>query len=135
MIIKKQKITIVQIRGPPKQDINHELQWLGNSPGLFGLRDKDRSCYRIFVELLKAARRNIPLSSDELAFNLHLTRGTVVHHLNKLMESGIIIHEGRGYILRVANLQQLIDELEKDMTRTCNNLKRVAKNIDEELGL
>lgn len=134
MIIRRQKLTIVQIRRPPRQDLNDELQWLGNSLGLFNLRDRDKSCYRIFVELLKAARRNQPISSDELAFHLNLTRGTVVHHLNKLIEAGIVVQADRGYLLRVANLQQLIEELEKDIMRTCDNLKRVAKNIDGQMG-
>ena len=135
MLVRRQKITIVQVRRPPKQDINDELQWLGNSLGLFNLRDKDKSCYRIFVELLKAARHNAPISSDELAYNLHLTRGTVVHHLNKLMEAGLVIQAGRGYLLRVANLKQLIEELEKDAIRTLENLKKVATNIDKDMGL
>ena len=135
MIIRRQKITIMQVRRPPKQDMNDELQWLGNSLGLFNVRDKDRSCYRIFVELLKAARHNVPLSSDELAYSLHLTRGTVVHHLNKLMQAGLVIQAGRGYLLRVANLHQLIEELEKDAIRTLENLKKVAKDIDAGMGL
>ena len=135
MIIRRQRITITQIRRPPEQKLNDELQWLGNSLGLFNLRDRDKSCYRIFVELLKAARLNQPLSSDELAYQLHLTRGTVVHHLNKLMESGIVIHAERGYLLRVASVERLIEELEQDLVRTISNLKKVAHAIDDEMGL
>lgn len=132
--IKRQKITIVNLRRPPR-DPNEELQWLGSSLGLFSVRDKDKSCFRIFIELLKANKVGLPLSSDELAFKLHLSRGTVVHHLNKLMESGIIINERNKYMLRVRNLRFLIDELEKDITRSLDNLRHVAEDIDEYLGL
>ena len=133
--IYHQKITIIKSRKPVERDVNQELQWFGSSLGLFNLRDKDKSCFRVFIELLKAAKLKRPLSSDELAFRLGLTRGTVIHHINKLMESGIVVHEGNRYMLRVNNLRSLIDEVEKDVERTCSDLKAIAKEIDERLGL
>ncbi|MBN1544635.1 winged helix-turn-helix transcriptional regulator [Candidatus Woesearchaeota archaeon] len=130
-----QKITIVKIRRPTEKNVNDELQFLGNSLGLFNLRDKDKSCFRVFIELLKAAKRKQPISSDELAFRLGLTRGTVVHHVNRLMEAGIVVHEGKSYFLRVDRLEALIQELRKDLMRTCDDLQDIAKEIDNELRL
>ena len=130
-----QRITIITIRKPAQKNINQELQWLGSSLGLFNLRDKDKSCFRIFIELVKTAKNNHPLSSDELAYRLGLSRGTVVHHLHKLLGSGIVVPTERGYILRVNNLQDLIDEVEKDTIRAITDLKKMAKEIDEGLGL
>ncbi|MBI2208596.1 helix-turn-helix domain-containing protein [Candidatus Woesearchaeota archaeon] len=130
-----QRITIITIRKPAQKNINQELQWLGSSLGLFNLRDKDKSCFRVFIELVKTAKANYPLSSDELADRLGLSRGTVVHHLHKLLDAGIVVPTERGYILRVNNLQDLIDEVEKDTIRTITDLKKMAKEIDESLGL
>jgi len=130
-----QKITIVKIQRPTSKNVNDELQFLGNSLGLFNLRDKDKSCFRVFIELLKAAKRKQPISSDELAYRLKLTRGTVVHHINKLQEAGIVVHDGTRYFLRVEKLQALIEEIKRDVTRTCDDLQEIAKMIDEELGL
>ena len=130
----RQRITIINISKPIEKNINRELQWLATSLGLFNLRDKDRSMFRIFIELLKSAKINTPISSDELAYRLNLSRGTVIHHVNKLMESGIVVHYRKRYILRVASLKELIVEMEKDMIRACENLKDVAKEIDEKLG-
>lgn len=135
MAFIQQKITIVKIRKPASHNINDDLQFLGNSLGLFNLRDKDKSCFRVFIELLKAAKRNHPISSDELAYRLRLTRGTVVHHINKLKEAGIVVHEGKRYFLRVDRLQTLIKELRKDILRTCDDLEDIAKEIDKELWL
>ena len=129
------RITIMNIRKPVQKDVNQELQWLGSSLGLFNLRDKDKSCFRVFIELVKTAKRGIPLSSDELAGRLGLSRGTVVHHLNKLLDSGIIVRAHRGYILRVDSLRALIDEVEKDLRRTCDDLRTMAEEIDGSLGL
>lgn len=135
MVYIRQRITIVNIRKPSEHNVNNELQWLGSSLGLFNLRDKDKSCFRVFIELLKSAKSRHSLTSDELALKLSLSRGTVIHHINRLIESGLVIHEGNTYTLRVDNLKSLIDEVEKDIKRACEDLKEVAKEIDGRLGL
>ncbi len=133
MVFIQQRITIIRLRRPDTQSLNEELQWFGSSLGLFNLRDKDKSCFRIFIELLKASKVNRSVTSDELAEQLDLSRGTVVHHLNKLMETGLIVYEKRGYMLRVKNLSALIDELEDDMKRTCDSLRKIAGDIDSRM--
>ena len=135
MVYIRQRITIVNIRKPAQHNLNQELQWFGSSLGLFNLRDKDKSTFRVFIELLKSAKARQTLTSDELASRLSLTRGTIVHHINKLMESGLVIHEGNSYTLRVENLKTLIEEVEKDIKRACEDLKEIAREIDERLGL
>ena len=127
------KITIIKIRKPVRNELNEELQWVGASLGLFNLRDKDRSCFRIFVELLKSSKIGNGLSSDEIAFKSGLSRGTVIHHINKLIESGLVIVEERKYILREAKLEPLIDEVEKDVLRSLDGLRAIAKDIDKKM--
>ena len=134
MIVRRtQKITIIRM-SKPERNLNQELQWLGTSLGLFNLRDKDKSCFRIFVELVKATKQKKAISSDELAFTLGLSRGTVVHHLNKLMQAGIVISDGYRYTLRMDNLQLLIEELKRDVERSIEDLRDVARDIDNSLG-
>ncbi len=134
MIIRK-KITILQIRKPLRTTLNEELQWFGNSLGLFNLRDRDKSCFRVFIELLKAAKAGIPISSDHLAQKLGLTRATVIHHINTLMEKGIVVSKGRGYMLREPNLKLLVEDLKQDITRTYDEIGKVAEELDGFLGL
>jgi predicted transcriptional regulator len=128
------KVTVVRIRKEVSGNVNQELQWLGNSLGLFNLRDKDSSCFRVFITLVKRAKRNTPVTSDDVANRLNLSRGTVVHHLNKLRESGIVVKEKNGYLLREANLQDMIKDLQRDMEGVFSQLKDVAKEIDGKLG-
>ena len=131
----RQKVTIVTSRMPHERAINQELQWFGESLGLFNLRDRDKSCFRVFIELLKSAKRKQPLSSDELALRLDLSRGTVIHHINKLIEAGIVVPGRKKYLLRVDNLREVVNEIEKDVERACSDLKEVADDIDRRLGL
>ena len=125
------RVTVVRIRRGAEGNVNADLQWLGNSLGLFGLRDKDSSCFRIFITLVKKADN--PLSSDDIAERLDLSRGTVVHHLIKLMDSGIVVREKEGYILREQSLLRLIEDVKRDTESVFAELKEVAKEIDERI--
>jgi predicted transcriptional regulator len=135
MAFIQRRITIVTLRKPARASLNEELQWFGSSLGLFSLRDKDRSMFRIFIELVKSAKLGRPLSSDLLAESTELSRGTVVHHLNKLIESGLVLYDGRNYWLRDNTLELLIDEVRRDAEKTIDDLRRAAREIDQMLGL
>ena len=131
-----QRIIIVRASRVTKSaGVNDEIMWLGNSLGLFSLRDKDSSCYRVFIELLKSSKAHKPLSSDEIAYSLGLSRGTVMHHMNRLMDTGIVITDRSKYMLRVENLEVLVNELERDINRAFQDIKSIAKRIDREMGL
>lgn len=129
-----QRLTVIKIRKISSPNVNEELQWLGNSLGLFNLRDKDSSCFRIFITLVKKSRQNQPLSSDYIAEKLNLSRGTVVHHLTRLMGSGIVLREKEGYLIRENSLQDLVKDLQRDMEGVFLELKEVAQEIDQKLG-
>jgi predicted transcriptional regulator len=133
MIIRR--ITIIKTKQPDFESVNDALQWIGGSLGLFNLRDKDRSCFRIFIEILKASHTQDIISSDDLADKLNLSRGTVVHHLNKLLEAGIIINNRNRYELRVSSLSSLVEELEHDAKKMFEEMRTVAHQVDGQLGL
>jgi predicted transcriptional regulator len=134
MMHEFRRITIVKVRKPLSKQVNEDLQWFGSSLGLFSLRDKNSSCFRVFIELLKAAKLNRPMSSDELALRLGLSRGTVIFHLDKLIAAGLVaIHNGR-YMLKESNLEHLIEELRQDAERVFASLKQIAKEIDIQIG-
>ena len=135
MVIRYQRITIIKSDKPKSHGLNQELQWFGASLGLFGLRDKDKSCFRIFIALIKGLKNKKALSSDEISVILNLSRGTVVFHLNKLMDSGIVTYRDKRYFLNVSNLEELVGILKRNTMATFNNLKGVAQEIDKQLEL
>jgi predicted transcriptional regulator len=127
------KITVVRFNTEAPEQIDEELQWIGSSLGLFNLRDKDKSCYRIFITLIKNAKKEKAVSSDEIAYHLDLTRGTVVHHLNKLLNNKIIKIVDGKYLLRAKTLKDLIELLKKDTMKMLDDLKEVADNVDKKM--
>ncbi len=114
----------------PRDNINEELQWISDSLGLFNERDKERSCYRIFVELVREKK---PLRSDDIALNSRLSRGTVVFHLNKLMESGLVTNENNRYKLSEKRISFLIKKLRKDILSTLKEIEEIAKDFETKI--
>ncbi len=133
MLSNFQRITIIRLKKPKTVGLNNTLQWFSSSLGMFGERDKERSCFRVFIELLKFTRQEKWISSEEIAKRANLSRGTVVFHLNKLIESGIVITHKRRYMLRVPNLNLLIQELKDDLAEFFEELEGTAKEVDKEL--
>jgi len=129
------KITIIQDNTRPKNNINDLLLLFGETLGLFSVRDKDKSCYRIFIVLIKALKQNTELTSDELARQTELTRGTVVHHLNRLMAAGIITNYKNKYFINYDSLEDLVKDMRAKVNEMLNNLEETAKKIDLTLDL
>jgi len=129
------RITIIRIKKPIQENINEELQYLGESLGLFNERDKDKSCFRVFIILLNSLRKGQKVTSDEIAEKANLTRGTVIHHLNRLMESGIVVSQKNYYMLAVDNMEELVDLVKNNLVKTFENLKPTARSIDKRLEL
>lgn len=125
-----QEITLIGVKKEHQKDINKQLQWLAKSLGLFGERDKDKSCFRVFISLLKYSSTEKPLSSDQLASLTNLTRGTVVHHLHRLENAGLIIREKRGYLPRETSISKIIYQIRKDILALFRDLEKTAQRID-----
>ncbi len=129
------RLEIMIVRRPRQLGINEELQWFGSCLGLFGDRDKDKSCFRVFLELVKAAKQRRVLSSDELGALLRLSRPTIIHHIHTLEERGLVVQERSKYVLRTETLEQTLHLLKQDMTRALDDLEHAAREIDRIMEL
>ena len=125
------EIRILNLEPSSEQPLNEEIQWFSNCLGMFNKRDKEKSCFRIFIHLLK--ERDY-LSSEQLAKRSNLSRATVIHHIGRLIDSGMVMKKEKGYFLRFDSLENLTKEIEKDVCSTFQRLKRISRKIDEELG-
>ena len=115
----------------PKLERDEELQWISNSLGLFNSdRDREKSCYRVFVELVREKK---PLKSDDIALTSRLSRGTVVFHLNKLIDSGLVINENKKYQLKEKKLSSIIRKIRKDLLAHLKEVEEIAKDFERKL--
>ena len=127
------RITI-SIEPIPESNTNEQLHWISQALGLFNERDKEKSCHRIFVELIKAKKDNKQVNSQDLADRSHLSRATVLHHLDKLIESNIVMEKEHEFELIDSNLNAIILRLKKEMNDFMVEMEKMSRKLDEELG-
>ncbi|MEM1582044.1 MAG: helix-turn-helix domain-containing protein [Candidatus Bathyarchaeia archaeon] len=126
---------ILAMRPLSKVDPEKDLEWICKSLGFLEPRDRKKTAFRIFKALLEATRENKGLTSDELAAELSLTRGTMVHHLNRMIKSGLVIYHEGTYKLRGRSLKSTIEETHRDINRIFENLYKIAESIDRAYNL
>ena len=124
------EIRILNLKPLREQPLNEEIQWFSSCLGMFNKRDKEKSCFRIFIHLLKEGGS---LSSEQLAQRSNLSRATVIHHISRLMDSGLVTKKQSGYFLRFDSLEDLIKDIEKEVASTFKRLREISKRIDEEM--
>ena len=122
------EIRILNLKPSRGQALNEELQWFSNCLGMFNKRDKEKSCFRIFIHLLEE-KGSLP--SEQLAQRSNLSRATVIHHASRLIDSGLVTKKENCYLLRFNSLEDLTKEIEKDVSSTFKKLREISRKIDE----
>ncbi len=129
------KIVIRRIERPFSGSLEDEFEWICSSLGFFEDIDREKTASGVFKAVVEATEKGKPLTSTELAKRVEMSRGSVVNHLNNLQRSGLIVRQGRHYLARSRSMFRTIEEIEEDIDRIFQKMKRTAREIDEELGL
>jgi predicted transcriptional regulator len=128
-------VLVKKIRSPAPGDIDEDIDFICKSFGYFSQRDKQDSAGKIFRMIVKEACGNDEgVSSDDIADELALSRGAIVHHLNSFISTGLVIKEYNKYRLRSGSLQKSIEEIKEDIDRIFKQMEKIAVEIDEKLG-
>jgi len=129
------KIVVRRVERPFGSDLGKELEWICRSFGFFEPIDRGKTASSVFKEIVFAAEKETPVSSTALAKRVHMSRGSVINHLNNLMRSGLIVRHGRSYLPRSRSMFRTIEEIEEDLDRIFARMKKTAREIDEEFGI
>ena len=129
------KIVIRRIEKPFSGSLEKEFEWLCRSLGFFEAIDREKTASEIFLEVVKATESGRPLTSSQIADRVKMSRGSVVNHLNNLQRSGLVVRQGRNYLARSRSVFRTIEEIEEDIDRVFQKMKKTAREIDEEFGL
>ena len=128
------KIVIKRVEEPFSDDPFVELDWICQSLGFFEPIDRDKTAAAIFKELLKYSSEQRALSSTSLADRLKMSRGSIINHLNNLQRAGLIVRQGRQYFPRSKSIERTIEEIEEDIERVFQKMKKAAQEIDKGIG-
>ena len=126
---------VKKLREPTEKDLDRDIEWVCNSFGFITPRDQDKTAFKILKALIKSAKEGKGLTSEELEKLVEPTIGSVIYHLKKLMKAGLVVKLDATYELRMKSLLTTIDEIQKDMDMTLTDIKKVAEDIDNKIGL
>jgi len=132
----KRRILLRELQPPAKAGEADDIEWICRSLSLFTKKDADKSAYKVFRILVESSIRGDPKTSTEIADQLDLARGTVLFHLKKFNDSGLVSRApGRKYVLREASLEETISDMMRDSEKIFERMRRIAADIDKEFGL
>ena len=129
----RREVTIKERRMPEREEMEDLMEWVCECLGLVKGRDTDKTSAKLLTCFLRHSLKNEPTTPEIMAAELNLSRSTVLHHLKKYMKSGLIIRTSKGYELRERTLEDTIREIEKDVEREFERIRRIARKIDEAL--
>lgn len=129
------QFTVKKLREPVDKQLDKDIEWICTSLGFVTSRDQDKTAYRILKALIISAREGRGLTSEELTKYVEPTIGSVIYHLKKLMKAGLVVKLNSTYELRMNNFQRTIEEVEKEIVITLDDIKKIARDIDRDVGL
>lgn len=129
------KIVVKKIEKPFSSELGKELEWICMSFGFFEPIDREKTASNIFKQIVLATEKGKPVSSTALAKRVKMSRGSVINHLNNLQRSGLIVRQGRFYLSRSPSMFRTIEEIQEDIERIFEKLKKTAMEIDREFGI
>ncbi len=126
------KVVVRKVERPMKSDFDHQFAWICSSLGFFEPIDKDKNAAAVFKEIVIATEKGEALTSTALAERIGMSRGSTINHLNNLLRSGLIEKNGKYYSARSRSIERTIEEIEDDIDRVFNQLKRSAAELDRQ---
>jgi hypothetical protein len=127
--------TVKRLREPVESRFDKDIEWICSSLGFMSSRDQERTAFRILKALIESAKDGLGMTSEELTGLVEPTIGSVHYHLRKLIRAGLVVKLGSAYELRMNSLRKTIDEIERDILRTLGDIKRIAEDVDDHVGL
>ena len=126
------EITLRRREPPLTRDAREEIQWLMESMGVPKRFAEDYA--EILIRIAKREKGE-KISTGTLAEERGEKRTSMSYHINRMVEMGLIVREGRYLFTRASNFERMVEEIERDTQRIFEDLKRVAREVDELLGL
>ncbi len=124
------RLVIRFIERPDSRSRKQMLRWFCYVFGLSGIGEDSPIEEKILGRFTEAAYNNMGLSSSELDLGTKMARSTVIYHLNRFIDAGLIVRHGRKYYLRASEMHKAIEEIEYDINRELQRMLDTAREFD-----
>ncbi len=126
------ELTITKKERPHGRDVNAHLLYIME---VLGAGRFSKEYARILRDVVNLMRRGECLYITDYAPTIGRKRTALSYHIQKLVHMGVLRRTGRGYTLRASNFERTIEEIRRDVERIFEDLLRIARELDEMLGL
>ncbi len=130
-----ERIVIKFVERPDFKDPDDMLKWFCAVFGLSNDYSNDSIEEQILGKFVEAAYGDNGLSSSELKLDTKLARSSVIYHLNRFIDAGLLVKRGRKYYLRASEMEKAIEEIEYDINREMQRMLDTAKEFDKLMEL
>jgi predicted transcriptional regulator len=124
------KIVIRTVEMPRQDEPDKMIKWFCAALGFpaegIGISIEEQ----MLKKFIMASQENKGLPSSEFHFKPKIARSTVIYHLNRFIEAGLVIKKGRKYYLRGAEMQRTMEEIQYDMEREMRRMIDMAREFD-----
>jgi len=134
--MEKKKVIVVQ-RGalvPALQQGNEsedeELSRLCRLLRIASERDTEGTVVQVVRILVEKGRE--PVGSSDLSKEMGLNRITVLHHLKRLAEAGVVEKRESQYMFAYDNFEDMVQMMREETVRMFAEMEQIAKKIDED---
>jgi predicted transcriptional regulator len=125
-----QGIVIRFVERPKSDNPEQMINWFCEVFGLTNGSGNNALEAQILKSFLEAAHNERGLTSSELRLDTDLARSTIIYHLNRFIDAGLLVKKGRKYYLRASEMQKAIAEIEYDVNREMHRMLDIAKDFD-----
>lgn len=129
--IYMERIVIRFVERPDFNKPEDMLKWFCDVFGLSSGENPNSIEAQILKNFIEAAYNNEGLASSELRLNTDLARSTVIYHLNRFIDAGLLVKRGRKYYLRASEMSKAIEEIEYDINREMQRMRDTARVFDK----
>lgn len=128
---EKPKTELVQQKR--QQDIDSELASLCKMMRIMSDRDTDGTLPQV-LKIMMVEGKGKPVGGSDLSRISGINRITIIHHLGRLEDAGLVRRSEGKYILKVQSAEDMLMEFRKEMERHFSEMDEMAREIDEQFA-
>ena len=129
------RIVINFYERPDSDEPDDLIRWFCRVFGLSNDNEPNPIGEQILIRFAEAAQNKVGLTSSELDLDTELAKSSVIYHLNRFIEAGLLVKRGRKYYLRASEMQKAIEEIEYDVERELSRMLDTAKELDRIMSI
>jgi len=132
MANEKPKTELIQQKRPP-QDMDAELASLCRMMRLMSERDVDETLPQV-LKIMMVEGKGKPVGGSDLSRISGINRITIIHHLGRLEDAGLVRRSEGKYILKIQSAEDMLMEFRKEMEKHFSEMDEMARQIDEQFA-